>query len=196
MKEFKNSVFGVIVAGVGGQGAITYAQLILGAAWKSNYYVLQSEVHGMSQRGGSVNAQVIFSKSPVTAPLMLDGAVDMILGIEPLETLRYLPLLSKDAVVISSDEPVVNMSGYPEIEKVLESLKNVEGSILVDTKSNAKQLSNKHAGHMTLLGLASKYMPIEDDIWYEVIKERFTAKGQDTIDKNIEAFKFGKNIKG
>jgi len=184
----------VIIAGVGGQGAITVAQLVLGAAWKSGYYVLQSEVHGMSQRGGEVNAQIIFDKVPVTSPVVTQGEADLLIGIEPLETLRYLSQMSKDANIIASSEPVINMDNYPKIEIILEKIKSVEGAVLIDTLKAAKELNNKHAGNICILGAASKFLPIDNEVWEAVIRERFESKGEEVVMSNIKAFQYGKKF--
>ncbi len=189
-----NKVYSVVVAGVGGQGAITVAQLVLGAAWKAGYQTLQSEVHGMSQRGGSVNAQILFSKNPVTSPVLLEGTGDVLLGIEPLETLRYLDLMNKDALIVSSLEPVVNMSNYPAIEKVIAEVKAIPGSVSVDTAKVALELKNKHAGNVVLLGVASKRLPFSNDIWEQVFNERFGGKGEEVVKKNLEAFYYGQKL--
>ena len=194
MKNRLNRPFGVIVAGVGGQGAITLAQLVLGAAWKSGFFVHQSEVHGMSQRGGSVNAHILFDKKEVSSPVVMEGAGNLLIGMEPLETLRYLSLLRKDAEVVSSVIPIKNMAEYPDVDKILSELKSVPGVTLVDTDKYSKELSNKKAGNIILLGIASKHMPISKKMWHEVIKERFEGKGEKIIDKNIEAFEFGRKI--
>ncbi len=191
----KNRVFGIIVAGVGGQGAITIAQLFLGAAWRAGLYTMQSEVHGMSQRGGSVNAQISISKSEVTAPLLLAGAANLLVSMEPLEALRYIPLLSKSATIITSTVPMINMDTYPELDKILSALRKTEGTILVDTNEYSKNLGNKNAGNMILLGIASNYTPIEQDIWHQIIEERFRSKGEKVVAKNIEAFEVGKKLK-
>lgn len=189
-----NKVYSVVVAGVGGQGAITVAQLVLGAAWKAGYQTLQSEVHGMSQRGGSVNAQILFSKNPVTSPVLLEGTGDVLLGIEPLETLRYLDLMNKDALIVSSLEPVVNMSNYPAIEKVIAEVKAISGCVAVDTAKVAQELKNKHAGNVVLLGVASKRLPFSNDIWEQVFNERFGGKGEEVVKKNLEAFYYGQKL--
>ncbi len=186
---------GIIVAGVGGQGAITLAQLILGAAWRSGYSCLQSEVHGMSQRGGAVNAHIVFDTQIVTSPIIMEGAADVLVGMEPLETLRYVNMVGKGGAIISSISPIKNMAAYPEEETVMNGLKEVPNVMLVDTAANAKTLGNKHAGNMTLLGLASNYIPIENDIWELILTERFQAKGEKVIQKNIEAFAFGRALK-
>ena len=194
MAKQLDKAIGVIVAGVGGQGAITLAQLILGAAWRSDYQCLQSEVHGMSQRGGAVNAHIVFDSETVTSPLITEGCADLLIGMEPLETLRYVHLVKADGVIISAIKPIINMDFYPEIDEVLEALKTVAGIHLVDTVANARKLGNKHAGNMTLLGLATNYLPIEVDIWSKILTESFQSKGDKVINKNIEALNFGRNL--
>ncbi|HLE11714.1 MAG: hypothetical protein A2504_15550 [Bdellovibrionales bacterium RIFOXYD12_FULL_39_22] len=189
-----DKLYGIIVAGVGGQGAITLAQLFLGAAWRSRLHTMQSEVHGMSQRGGSVNAQISISKAEVTAPLLLSGAVDLLISMEPLEALRYVPFLSKNATIITSTEPTINMDNYPDINLILGALREIPGTILVDTAEHAKKLANKNAGNMVLLGVASNYTPIDKTIWHTIIEERFASKGEKVVVKNIEAFDIGKKI--
>ena len=186
--------YGVIVAGVGGQGAITLAQLILGAAWKSGFLVHQSEVHGMSQRGGSVNAHILFDKKEVSSPVVMEGTGDLLIGMEPLESLRYLHLLKEDANIISSIVPIKNMADYPDMEYIISELRSISGVTLVDIGAYFKELSNNKVGNIILLGMASKYIPIHDKVWYEVIKERFELKGEKIIEKNIEAFEFGRNL--
>lgn len=186
---------GVVVAGVGGQGVITISQLILSAAWKSGYFAIQSEVHGMSQRGGSVNAQIIFDKAEVSSPTILEGTASLIIGMEPLEALRYFNLLRKDASVICSTSPVRNMPIYPNLDTLIAELNRIEGTLLLDTDKISEELGNKGAGNMVLLGAASKKLPFTDEIWYQTIKERFAGKDQSVIDKNIEAFNYGKNLK-
>jgi len=184
----------VIIAGVGGQGAVTVAQLILGAAWKSKLHVLQSEVHGMSQRGGAVNAQVLFDTEPVTSPIVMEGAADYLVAMEPLEALRYLPLLSKEAVMVVSTVPLKNMANYPEISSVLKELESFKGITLVDTDRYAKELNYRNAGNMVLLGALSKSLPFSYEIWKETIAERFKDKGDKIIEQNFQAFDVGRKL--
>jgi indolepyruvate ferredoxin oxidoreductase beta subunit len=190
-----NKPYEIIIAGVGGQGAITIAQLILGAAWKSGKKVLQSEIHGMSQRGGAVNAHVIFDDEEVTCPIVTEGSGDLLLALEPLECLRYLNFLSRDAVVISSTQPIVNMDNYPDLELLLSEVNNIKNISSIDTATLSKELNNRHAGNMILLGLASTYMPIDKNFWNETISERFKSKGDKVIEKNLEAFEYGKKLR-
>jgi indolepyruvate ferredoxin oxidoreductase beta subunit len=192
---YTNAPFSVVVAGVGGQGVVTLSQLLMGAAWKSGFYTIQSEVHGMSQRGGSVNAQILFDKMPVTSPTILEGSARLLIGMEPLESLRYFHLLARDGAVICSTSPVRNMPIYPNVDMLIAEIKKIEDSLVVDTDKISEELGNKGAGNIVLLGAASKKLPFTDEIWHQAIKERFAGKDQAIIDKNIEAFEYGKNLK-
>ncbi len=189
-----DKVFGVIVAGVGGQGAVTVAQLILGAAWKSGYHVLQSEVHGMSQRGGSVNAQILFDKKEVTSPLITEGRCNLLISLEPLETLRYLSWMSPDAHILTANGPVKNMQGYPADEELFAELGRNPNIVTLDTETFKKELNNRHAPNMILLGASSKLMPFTEDVWSQVIRERFSAQSEEIIQKNLIAFDFGRKL--
>lgn len=194
MSNTTDKTYKIVIAGVGGQGAVTAAQLIMGAAWMDNYNALQSEVHGMSQRGGAVNAQILFDKRPVTSPLVMEGTGDVLIGLEPLESLRYLPFLRKDAPLVVSTEPVINMDTYPKEDELRRALEEVPGTILIDTKAHCKTLNNKRAGNMILLGKTSTFLPIPTEKWEEAITSRFKAKGEEVVAKNIEAFLFGKDL--
>lgn len=184
----------VFIAGVGGQGAVTAAQLVMGAAWHAGYHALQSEVHGMSQRGGAVNAQILFDKRPVSCPIVMEGDGDLLIGLEPLESLRYLQYLKQDARLVVSTEPVINMDGYPEEDQLIKALESVEGTELIDTKAHAKTLENKRSGNMVLLGKASNYLPIDAEMWKKAIAERFKSKGEKIVEQNIKAFEFGRGL--
>jgi indolepyruvate ferredoxin oxidoreductase beta subunit len=189
-----NKAEGIIVAGVGGQGALTIAQLILGAAWKSRYHVLQSEIHGMSQRGGAVNAHVLFDTEPVTSPVVMEGDAEYFVGMEPLEALRYLPLMSKTGVMIVSTTPVKNMDNYPDLEAILAELKSIPGVRLIDTDKFAKELNYRNAGNMILLGALANHLPFTPEVWKETISERFIEKGEKIIEQNMTAFYLGQKL--
>ena len=190
----ENPTYGLVVAGVGGQGAVTVAQLILGAAWMDGYHVLQSEVHGMSQRGGEVSAHIVFSKDPVMSPTIEQGDADFLLGLEPLETLRHLIYLKKDANFITSMTTIENMEHYPASENILSLLKCIDGVKLIDSDLIAKELHFSHGANMTLLGYASNYLPVKGEVWDKVIRERFASKGEKIVDKNLLAFNTGKKL--
>jgi len=187
-------IHGIVLAGVGGQGVLSLAQIVLEALRRSGFQALQSEIHGMSQRGGSVHAQVCFSEVPLTSPIIDEGCADLLIALEPLEALRYVAMLRMNGHLVVAEEPQVNMEGYPPLEDIYAALKKVRGSHLLDTEDLARRLNHKQAGGMALLGMASKFLPVSDDIWREVITQRFEAKGARVTEKNIEAFHAGRGL--
>jgi len=187
-------IHGIVLSGVGGQGVLSLAQIVLEALRRSGLHALQSEIHGMSQRGGSVHAMVCFSEVPLTSPIIDEGCADLLIALEPLEALRYVSMLRMDGHLVVSEEPQVNMEGYPPIADVYAALKAVRGAHLVDTEELARTLKHKQAGGMALLGMASKFLPVTDEVWFEVIRQRFEAKGAAVTDKNIEAFHAGRGL--
>jgi len=187
-------IHGIVLSGVGGQGVLSLAQIVLEALRRSGLHALQSEIHGMSQRGGSVHAQVCFSKVPLTSPIIDEGCADLLIALEPLEALRYVSMLRMNGHLVVSEEPQVNMEGYPPIEDVYAALKAVRGSHLIDTEDLARKLNHKQAGGMALLGMASKFLPVSEETWRDVITQRFEAKGARVTEKNIEAFQAGRGL--
>ena len=187
-------IHGIVLCGVGGQGVLSLAQIVLEALRRSGFHALQSEIHGMSQRGGSVHAMVCFAEVPLSSPIIDEGCADLLIALEPLEALRYVAMLKMNGHLVVSEEPQSDMEGYPPLEQVYGALKAVRGCHLVDTEDLARRLSHKQAGGMALLGMASKFLPVADGIWREVITQRFEAKGQRVIEKNIEAFEAGQGL--
>lgn len=187
-------IHGIVLSGVGGQGVLSLAQIVLEALRRSGFHALQSEIHGMSQRGGSVHAQVCFSGLPLSSPIIDDGCADLLISLEPLEALRYVAMLRMDGHLVVSEEPQVNMEGYPPLDQVYAALKAVRGSHLVDTEDLARRLHHRQAGGMALLGMASKFLPVSSEVWHAVIAQRFEAKGARVTEKNLEAFEAGRGL--
>ena len=187
-------IHGIVLAGVGGQGVLSLAQIVLEALRRSGLQALQSEIHGMSQRGGSVHAQVCFAEVPLTSPIIDEGCADLLISLEPLEALRYVAMLRMDGHLVVSEEPQMSMDGYPPLDDVYAALKKVRGCHLLDTEELARRLNHRQAGGMALLGMASKYLPVTDEVWRKVIFERFEAKGARVTDKNLEAFEAGRGL--
>ena len=187
-------IHGIVLSGVGGQGVLSLAQIVLEALRRSGLHALQSEIHGMSQRGGSVHAMVCFSDMPLTSPIIDEGCADLLISLEPLEALRYIAMLRMDGHLVVSEEPQVNMEGYPPLDDVYAALKAVRGAHLVDTEDLARRLNHRQAGGMALLGLGSKYLPVSDKVWRDVITQRFEAKGARVTEKNLEAFEAGRGL--
>lgn len=194
MEKTLSRLQGVIVAGVGGQGALTIARLILDAVWRSGYHAIQSEVHGMSQRGGSVNAQILFDTQSVTSPLIIEGSADLILGLEPLEALRYVQYLKKKGKMVVSTMPVKTIANYPDEQDLLSELNKIPGKVQVDTEHYIKKNGYRHAGNIVLLGAASLFLPVQEKIWKEILRQGFASKGDGIVNKNMEAFEFGRKM--
>jgi len=187
-------IHGIVLSGVGGQGVLSLAQILLEALRRSGLHALQSEIHGMSQRGGSVHAQVCYSEIPLSSPILDEGGADLLIALEPLEALRYVSMLRISGHLIVSEEPQMDMAGYPPLDDVYAALKAVPGAHLIDTEDLARKLNHRQAGGMALLGMASRFMPVEDAIWHEVIAQRFEAKGARITEKNLEAFEAGRGL--
>ena len=108
----------IILCGVGGQGILSIATIIGEAALKENLYIKQAEVHGMSQRGGDVQSNLRISSEPIHSDLIPLGGADVIISMEPMEALRYLPFLKKEGWIINSSAPFVNIPNYPDVEVI------------------------------------------------------------------------------
>ncbi|WP_306590450.1 indolepyruvate oxidoreductase subunit beta [Geothrix sp. 21YS21S-4] len=187
-------IHGIVLSGVGGQGVLSLAQILLEALRRSGLHALQSEIHGMSQRGGSVHAQVCYADTPLSSPIIDEGCADLLIALEPLEALRYVAMLRVDGHLVVSEEPEVNMEGYPPLDDVYAALKAVPGAHLLDTEDLARRLNHRQAGGMALLGMASRFLPVEEEVWREVIAQRFESKGPRVAEKNLEAFAAGRGF--
>lgn len=184
----------IILAGVGGQGILTIAAILDTAALDNNLNVKQSEVHGMSQRGGAVQSHVRISDKPIYSDLIPQGKADMIISVEPMELLRYLPFLKKDGYLITDSNPFENISNYPELETLYNEIKSHKNHILIDAMKIAKDLGNSRATNMVLLGAASSLIPLSDESFQKAIATLFERKGERIVAKNLEAYLKGKEI--
>ena len=184
----------IILAGVGGQGILTIAAVLDTAALSNNLNIKQSEVHGMSQRGGAVQSHVRISDKEIYSDLIPKGKVDMIISVEPMESLRYLPFLKKNGYLITDSNPFNNIVNYPELEDIYKEIKSHPNCILIDAKKIAKDLGNSKATNIVLLGAASSLLPLSDDSLQKAIKTLFERKGERIVNKNIEAYIKGKEF--
>ena len=158
----------IILCGVGGDGIVSVAKIISDAALNLGLNVKQSEIHGMSQRGGSVFSHLRVSSDPIFADVIPEGKADIILSSEPMEALRYLPFLAPDGVVITNSDPFVNISNYPDIEKVYAELKKLPKLVCFNANAIAKEINAR--GNMVLLGAAAPYLEIAFDELEKAIK--------------------------
>ena len=181
----------IILAGVGGQGILSISTIIGEAAVKKGLYLKQAEVHGMSQRGGEVQSHLRISDKPIHSDLIQKGKANLIISVEPLESLRYLSFLNPDGWLITNTNPFINIPNYPDINDVLEEIKKTPKHVILDADKIAKELGSALAMNIVMLGAASKYIDIEYSALEEAIKTIFNSKGENIVKLNLDALKAG-----
>lgn len=183
--------YDIILAGVGGQGVLSIAAIIATAAMKDGLQVRQSEVHGMSQRGGGVQAHLRLSDTTIASDLIPMGKADMILAMEPVESLQYLKWLSADGALITAAEPFVNIPNYPDVEKIYSAIRSLKNSRIVESLELAKKAGNVKCENMVLIGAALEYMPVKKETVIGAVHDRFAAKDPALVEANIKALELG-----
>ena len=183
----------LILAGVGGQGILTIAQAICLAVIRRGWHVKQSEVHGMSQRGGDVQAHLRFSDGPLYSDLVPRGKADMVLTVEPLEALRYVQYLSERGTIVASTAPFVNIPNYPPVEDVLAQIAEYPNHILVDAERLAKAAGSARAVNTVMLGAAASLLGLDMAEIEASISEMFGRKGAALVETNQRACRLGRN---
>ena len=186
----------IILAGVGGQGILSIATVIGDAALNEGLYLKQAEVHGMSQRGGDVQSNLRLSSDPIYSDLIPKGGADLIISLEPMEALRYLPYLKEDGWIVTSNKPFVNIPNYPAIEDVNAELAKIANVIKVDVDAIAKEAGNPRGANIVLLGACSHLLGIEPEKFEQGIERIFARKGQEVVDANLKAFRAGQKAAG
>lgn len=184
----------IILAGVGGQGIISIASIIGYAALEQGMYLKQSEVHGMSQRGGDVMSNLRISHDEIASDLIPFGQADLIISIEPLESLRYLPYLSHEGWVITNTRPFNNIPNYPDIQLVMAEVEKVPHHIALDAEAMAKEAGSGKAANTIILGASAPFLGMAYEKLEDAIRFIFRKKGQDVIDLNLKALKAGWNF--
>jgi indolepyruvate ferredoxin oxidoreductase, beta subunit len=186
----------IILSGVGGQGILSIAAAIGLAAVDSNLFLKQSEVHGMSQRGGDVQSHLRLSDKPVASDLIPYGKADLIISVEPMESLRYLPWLSKDGWLVTNSVPFVNISDYPDAESILSEVRKVRNHIILDADSIAKESGSSRSGNMVMLGAASGFIDMPYNTIEAAVRKLFERKGAEIVEVNLKALKAGRDFAG
>ena len=182
----------IILSGVGGQGILSIATVIGRAALEEGLWLKQAEVHGMSQRGGDVQSNLRLSSKMIFSDLIPKGECDIILSLEPMEALRYLPWLSKEGWVVTNTTPFVNIPNYPPIEEVMEELASVPRVITLDCDSIARNAGSPRGANMVLLGASAAVLEILDpQKLRDGIAKVFSRKGDAVVAANIAAFNAG-----
>ena len=184
----------IILSGVGGQGILSIATIIAEAVVREGLYMKQSEVHGMSQRGGDVQSNLRISDRPIHSDLIPSGQADLILSLEPMEALRYLPFLSPSGCVVTSSVPFVNIPAYPEQEALKQVYDSLPNKVILDVEEIARRCASPRSANMVLLGAATPFLPLPYERMEEGIKAVFGRKGDDIVAKNLEALAAGKAV--
>lgn len=185
----------IILAGVGGQGIISIATVIGYAAIDMGLHLKQSEVHGMSQRGGDVQSNLRLSDKVIHSDLIPFGQADIIISVEPLESLRYLPMLGPNAWLITSITPFKNIPNYPPIETILDKIRSLPNHVALDAEGMAKDLGSPKSANMVILGAASPFLEIPCEKLQQAIRAIFAKKGTEIIEANLKALQAGRDFK-
>lgn len=184
----------IILAGVGGQGILSIAASIGMAAVEQGLFLKQAEVHGMSQRGGDVHSNLRFSDKEIASDLIPLGKGDLIISVEPMESLRYLPMLSADGWLITNEVPYVNIPNYPDIDDILKEIKKFKNHIIIDANKIALEIGSRRSANMVILGAASPFLKLDFTSIEKAVTEIFKPKGKDVIDVNINALHKGREF--
>ncbi|MBW6489915.1 MAG: indolepyruvate oxidoreductase subunit beta [Lentimicrobium sp.] len=184
----------IILAGVGGQGILSIAAIIGTAALSKGLYLKQAEVHGMSQRGGDVQSNLRISDREIASDLIPMGKADMIISVEPMESLRYLPMLSTDGWLVTNTKPFVNIKNYPEMDKLMTEIEKLPKQIAIDADEIARQLGSPKSANMVILGAASPFLDIEYGLLQDAIRGIFLKKGEDVVKVNLDALEAGRKL--
>jgi indolepyruvate ferredoxin oxidoreductase, beta subunit len=184
----------IILSGVGGQGILSIAAAIGLAAVANNIFLKQSEVHGMSQRGGDVQSHLRLSDKPVYSDLIPYGNANLIISVEPMESLRYLPWLSKDGWLVTNSTPFINIPDYPEINLIIGEIEKVKNHIIIDADLIAKETGSARSGNIVILGAASLFIEMPFESLEKAIIKLFERKGEEIVNVNVKALHAGREF--
>ena len=184
----------IILSGVGGQGILSIAAVIGLAAVDNNLFLKQSEVHGMSQRGGDVQSHLRISDKQVFSDLIPFGTANLVISVEPMESLRYLPWLSKSGWLVTNSNPFINIPDYPQIEDILKEIRKIKNHIIIDADAIAKDAGSSRSGNIVILGAASPFIDMSFESLENAVKKLFERKGEDIVLVNLKALKAGRDF--
>lgn len=184
----------IILSGVGGQGILSIATVIGKAALKDELYMKQAEVHGMSQRGGDVQSNLRISDRPIASDLIPLGKCDLIISLEPMEGLRYLPYLSKEGWLVTNETPFINIPDYPEPASIMAEIDKLPHKVVLNVDRVAKELGSTRVANIVLLGATIPFLSIDYDKIQDSIREIFQRKGDAVVEMNLKALAAGKEI--
>ncbi len=182
----------IILAGVGGQGILSIAATIGLAAINRGLNLKQAEVHGMSQRGGAVQSHLRMSGGRIASDLIPKGQADLIIGMEPMESLRYLPYLSQSGWLVVNSEAFVNIPDYPDTGEIEQEIRKIPRHILLDAHAMARKIKAIRSTNIVLLGAASHHLMIPFGAFEDAVKTLFRSKGDKVVEDNIRALQAGR----
>jgi indolepyruvate ferredoxin oxidoreductase, beta subunit len=184
----------IILAGVGGQGILSIAAAIGMAAIDSGLYLKQAEVHGMSQRGGDVSSNLRLADHEIASDLIPYGKADLIISVEPMESLRYLPMLSNNGWIITNTKPYININNYPALDLLMAEISAQPRHIALDADEIAKKLGSNKSANMVVLGAASHFLGIPYEKLCSAIRDIFVRKGDEIVNVNLIALETGRKF--
>jgi indolepyruvate ferredoxin oxidoreductase beta subunit len=186
----------IIISGVGGQGILSIAAVIGLAAVANGLFLKQSEVHGMSQRGGDVQSHLRLSDNPVYSDLIPYGKASLIISVEPMESLRYLPWLSKGGWLITNSNPFINIPDYPSVDNILREIRKIKNHKIIDADAIAREAGSARSGNMVILGAASPFIDMTYESFENAIRKLFEKKGEALVETNLKALRYGREWSG
>ncbi|MDY0103928.1 MAG: indolepyruvate oxidoreductase subunit beta [Lentimicrobium sp.] len=184
----------IILAGVGGQGILSIAAIIGTAALGKGLNLKQAEVHGMSQRGGDVQSNLRISDKEIASDLIPMGKADMIISVEPMESLRYLPMLAPDGWLVTNTKPYINIKNYPEMDTLMAEIEMQPQHIALDADSIARDMGSPKSANMVILGAASPYLDMDYVALQDAIRSIFGRKGDEVVQVNLDAMEAGRTL--
>lgn len=184
----------IILAGVGGQGILSIAAAIGYAAVEEGLFAKQSEVHGMSQRGGEVQSHLRLSDREIASDLIPFGKADIIISVEPMEGLRYLPMLSPEGWLITNTTPFINIPNYPEMDRLMAEINSLPRHIALDADEIAHRIKSPKSANMVILGASTRFLDIDILKLENAVRNIFGAKGEAVVASNLLAMRSGREF--
>lgn len=184
----------IILSGVGGQGILSIAATIGMAALENHLQLKQAEVHGMSQRGGAVQSHLRISEREIASDLIPLGKADLIISVEPMESLRYLPWLSENGWLVTNTTPFVNIPDYPDINELLKEIEKLSNHIAINADEIARHVKSSRSSNIVMLGASSPFLDLPYGSLENGIKKIFGKKGEKIVQLNLDALKSGREF--
>ena len=184
----------IILAGVGGQGILSIASVVGMAALENKLFIKQAEVHGMSQRGGAVHSHLRIWEKEIASVLIPEGKADIVISVEPMESLRYLPWLKENGWLVTNTTPFINIPDYPDMKDLLAEIEKLPHHIAINADEIARQVKSPRSSNMVVLGAASPFIDVPYASLENGIRKIFERKGEKVVQLNLDALKVGREF--